>query len=75
MKVCVLQGLFTQVLVFITSPIPPSVWKAVFQFNYMRACVHTCRYNISAGTSEKIQLGALIGAFQSVRDIVGGTIS
>ncbi len=29
-----------------------------------------CRYNLSAGTSEKVQLGALLGAFQTVRDIV-----
>ena len=29
-----------------------------------------CRYNLSAGTSEKIQLGALLGAFQIVRDMV-----
>ncbi|XP_019853403.1 PREDICTED: replication factor C subunit 5-like [Amphimedon queenslandica] len=27
-------------------------------------------YNVSTGTSERIQLGALIGAFQNVRDIV-----
>ena len=28
------------------------------------------RYNLASGTSEKIQLGALLGAFQIVRDIV-----
>ena len=32
--------------------------------------VPPCRYNLTAGTSEKIQLGALLGAFQIVRDIV-----
>ena len=33
-------------------------------------CSFLCRYHLSAGTSEKIQLGALLGAFQIVRDIV-----
>ena len=28
------------------------------------------RYHLSAGTSEKIQLGALLGAFQIVRDMI-----
>ena len=60
---------------FHNKPHTLSVWKVVFQFNYMHACVRTCRYNISAGTSERIQLGALIGAFQNVRDIVGETTS
>ena len=36
-------------------------------------CVYVdphCRYNLAAGTSEKIQLAALLGAFQIVRDTV-----
>ena len=32
--------------------------------------VASFRYNLASGTSEKIQLGALLGAFQIVRDIV-----
>ena len=43
---------------------------SLHSYMYHKLAISSSRYNLAAGTSEKIQLGALLAAFQIVRDLV-----
>jgi replication factor C subunit 3/5 len=65
LKGLALQDIITQIHTYVHRvDFPPKIRMILLDK------MATVEYNLSAGTSEKIQLGALLGAFQIVRDMV-----